>query len=107
MTFAKHFDPHAPGVVNVRSDRLHRTSTARYVLRPQLEWQVFDEVHRYAMIRVPRLKQRICAGWISGTVLFAQRFLSDHALKKTFLRAVKYPREEVQNTTNRSLIAVQ
>jgi len=60
------------------------------------------------MIRVPRLKQHIGAGWISGiVVLFAQRFLSDHALKKTFLRAVKYPREEVQNTTNRGLIAVQ
>jgi len=59
MARANHFDPHAPGVVNVRHDHPNRAARrAGYTLRPQLRRQVLDEIHRYSIVRSPRSNQR-------------------------------------------------
>jgi hypothetical protein len=59
MARADHFDPHAPGVMNVRHDHPNRSARrAGYTLRPQLRRQVLDEIHRYSIVRSPRSNQR-------------------------------------------------
>ena len=59
MTRADHLDPHAPRVVNVRRDRANcATRDARGRLRPQISRQVFDQIHRDAIVRAPCIDQR-------------------------------------------------
>lgn len=60
MTRPDHLDPRAPRVVEVRDDRSDRTSRRTGNTHgPHLRWQVFDEIDRDAIVRPPRVDQRL------------------------------------------------
>lgn len=60
MTLADHLDPGAPGVVNVRGDSSNGASRgAGNGSGPQLGRQVFDQIHRDAIVCAPRRNQRL------------------------------------------------
>jgi hypothetical protein len=56
MRATYHFDPHAPGIVNVGHDRSNRPARhARNIFGPQLGRQVLDQIRRHTIVRQPRV----------------------------------------------------
>jgi len=76
MPRTKHLDPHASGVVYVRSDHPHRAARiAGRIFRPDLDWQILDEIRRHTLISAPRAKQQLAVYGIGWAVFrFAHGF---------------------------------
>src|SRR5262249_4688567 len=73
---SQHLDPHASDVVNVRRDRSHRSARRTgNILRPQLVWQILDEVHRYSISCTPRGDQCLAVFGIFRHLLSSRYWL--------------------------------
>jgi len=60
VTRTNHLDPHAASIVKVSGDGADSaTRRAGNGHGPQLWWQVLDEIHRHAIVCLPRVDQRL------------------------------------------------